>query len=538
MTNAAQAVAGAKAGRREWIGLGVLALPTLLIALDIGVLFLALPQLSDDLGTSGTEQLWITDIYGFMLAGFLITMGNLGDRIGRRKLLLIGAAAFGAASLLAAYASSPGMLIAARALLGIAGATLNPSTLALISNMFRDDRERGIAISLWATCQFGGSAVGPLVGGLMLDHFWWGSVFLLGVPVMVVLLVAGPLLLPEYRTGRASGPLDLISVGLSLLAILPVIYGVKELAAGGAHSSTPLALLSLAVGLGAGAVFLRRQRTLASPLVDLRLFGRPAFSFALAGMAVASGAFAGTSFLTSQYIVTVAELSPTAAGLWQAPTGGGIAAGVLLAPLFLRWVKPLTAMVGGLCVSFLALLGLTQVGDDGSVLGVVVCIALVAFGVGPLFALGTGLVVGAVPVEKAGSAASLSESSNVLGSTLGLAFLGTLGAAFYRDEMAGQVPASLPAPLAEAAQETVAGGTAAARELSGGTAQDLVTASHDAFTSSLHTVSWVASAAVAAVAVAVAFKLREKDPAERPGTPEPARTEATAAAPAAERTEV
>ncbi|MFF9344839.1 MULTISPECIES: MFS transporter [unclassified Streptomyces] len=535
MTNAAQAVAGAKAGRREWIGLGVLALPTLLIALDIGVLFLALPQLSDDLGTSGTEQLWITDIYGFMLAGFLITMGNLGDRIGRRKLLLIGAAAFGAASLLAAYASSPGMLIVARALLGVAGATLNPSTLALISNMFRNDRERGLAISLWATCQFGGAAVGPLVGGLMLDHFWWGSVFLLGVPVMVVLLVAGPLLLPEYRTGGSSGPLDLISVALSLFAILPVIYGVKELAAGGAHSSAPTALLSLAVGLGAGAVFLRRQRTLADPLVDLRLFGRPAFSFALAGMAVASGAFAGTSFLTSQYIVTVAELSPTAAGLWQAPTGGGIAAGVLLAPLFLRWMKPLTAMVGGLCVSFLALLALTQVGGDGSVFGVVVCIALVAFGVGPLFALGTGLVVGAVPVEKAGAAASLSESSNVLGSTLGLAFLGTLGAAFYRDGMTGQVPASLPAPLAEAAQETVAGGTAAARELSGGAAQDLVTASRDAFTSSLHTVSWVASAAVAAVAVAVAFKLREKDPAERSGTPEPA--EATAEA-VAERTGV
>ncbi|MFD7703183.1 MFS transporter [Streptomyces caelestis] len=509
MTNAAQAPAGVKAGRKEWIGLGVLALPTLLIALDIGVLFLALPQLSEDLGTSSTEQLWITDIYGFMLAGFLITMGNLGDRIGRRRLLLIGAAAFGTASLLAAYASSPGMLIAARALLGIAGATLNPSTLALISNMFRDDRQRGLAISLWATCQFGGSALGPLVGGLLLDHFWWGSVFLLGVPVMAVLLVAGPLLLPEYRTGRASGPLDLVSVALSLLALLPIVYGIKELAAGGAHSSPTVALAALTVGLVAGVLFLRRQRTLDDPLVDLGLFGKPAFSIALAAMALASGAFAGTSFLTSQYVMSVAELTPAAAGVWQAPTGGGIAAGVLLAPLFLRWVTPLTAMVGGLCVSAAALLALTQVGSEGGLVAVVGCIALVAFGVGPLFALGTGLVVGAVRVEKAGAAASLSESSNVLGSTVGLAVLGTLGAAVYRDDVAGAVPASLPDAVEEGARETVAGGTAAADGLAGDAAHELLSAVRDAFTHSLNTVSWVACATVAAVALVIAVRLRE-----------------------------
>lgn len=171
-----------RAGRREWTGLAVLALPTLLIALDIGALFLALPHLSADLDASGTQQLWITDSYGFMLAGFLITMGTLGDRIGRRKLLLIGAAAFGVASVLAAYSTSAEMLIATRALLGVAGATLGPSTLALISTMFRDERQRGVAISLWATCQFGGAALGPVIGGVMLEHFWWGSVFLLGCP--------------------------------------------------------------------------------------------------------------------------------------------------------------------------------------------------------------------------------------------------------------------------------------------------------------------------------------------------------------------
>ncbi|MCY0942927.1 MFS transporter [Streptomyces antarcticus] len=509
MTNAAQAPAG-KAGRREWIGLGILALPTLLIALDIGVLFLALPQLSGDLGTSGTEQLWITDIYGFMLAGFLITMGNLGDRIGRRKLLLIGAAAFGAASILAAYANSPEMLIAARALLGIAGATLNPSTLALISNMFRDDKQRGVAISLWATCQFGGAALGPLVGGLMLDHFWWGSVFLLGVPVMVVLLVAGPRLLPEYRTSDSGRRLDLVSVVMSLLAILPTIYGIKELAAGGAQSSEGVAWAALAIGLAFAVAFVRRQGTLKDPLVDLQLFSEPAFAITLGAMALASGAFAGTSFLTSQYIMSVADLTPTAAGLWQAPTGGGIAAGVLLAPLFLRWMTPRTAMVGGLTLSALAYLVLTQVGAEGGLVTVVVCIALVAFGVGPLFALGTGLVIGSAPVEKAGAAASLSESSNVLGSTLGLAVLGTLSAAVYRDEVSGAVPDTLASPAAKAAQETVAGGTASAAELGGDAGQALLSAAREAFTSGLNTVSWVAATVAVAVGVAVAVVLREK----------------------------
>ncbi|AYV33077.1 Antiseptic resistance protein (plasmid) [Streptomyces sp. ADI95-16] len=499
---------GLRAGRREWIGLAVLALPTLLIALDIGVLFLALPHLTEDLGTSATEQLWITDIYGFMLAGFLITMGKLGDRIGRRRLLMIGGAAFGIASVVAAYAGTPWMLIAARALLGIAGATLNPSTLALISNMFRDDRQRGLAISLWAACQFGGAALGPAIGGLMLKHFWWGSVFLLGVPVMLVLLVAAPRLLPEYRNERAS-ELDLVSVALSLSALLPIVYGIKELAAGDAETPT-VALLALAVGAASALAFVRRQRRIDDPLVDLRLFGRPAFSIALAAMALASGSFAGTSFLTSQYIQSVAGLTPAEAGLWQAPTGGGIAAGVLMAPLFVRWVKPLTAMVGGLAVSTAGLLVLALVGSGSGVAVVVVGVALVAFGVGPLFGLGTGLVVGSVPVEKAGSAASLSESSNVLGSTLGLALLGTVGTAVYRDLMSADLPDGLTSHAADTARETLAGAAVAADTLPGLTGQSLLDTARDAFTSGLNTVAGVSAAIVATLAVLLGTTLRER----------------------------
>ncbi|HEX4705276.1 MAG TPA: MFS transporter [Pseudonocardiaceae bacterium] len=495
-----------RAGRREWIGLAVLALPTLLIALDIGVLFLALPHLSADLGATGTEQLWITDIYGFMLAGFLITMGTLGDRIGRRRLLLIGAAAFGGASILAAYSTSPGMLIVARGVLGIAGATLGPSTLALISNMFTDGRQRGLAISLWGACQFGGAALGPVIGGLMLSHFWWGSVFLLGVPVMVVLLVAGPVLLPEYRNAGA-GRIDPVSVLLSLVAVLAVVYGIKELAAG--DDATPLpAALAIVVGVVSGVLFLRRQRRLADPLVDLRLLAKPQIRVVLAAMALGSGALAGTSLLTTQYVQSVVGLSPALAGVWQAPTGLGIAFGVLVSPALVAKVRPTTAIVAGLCVSAVALVLLTRLDGGGGLALVVVCIALVAFGVGPLFALGTGLVVGTAPPAKAGSVAALSETSNVLGSTLGLALLGTVGTAVYRDHLAHAAPPDVPAAAIATARQTIGGAAAVVRQLPSRPGADLLDTARIAFTNGLTVVATIGAVLVVGVALLVGIALR------------------------------
>lgn len=494
--------AGPRAGRREWIGLAVLALPTLLVALDIGALFLALPHLSADLGASGTQQLWITDIYGFLLAGFLITMGTLGDRIGRRKLLLIGAAAFTVASVLAAYATSPEMLIAARALLGIAGATLSPSTLALISNMFRDAKQRGLAISLWATCQFAGAALGPVIGGLLLEHFWWGSVFLLGVPIMALLMLVGPALLPEYRDTNA-GRLDMTSVALSLATILPIIYGIKELTVHGTQTLT-MPLAAIAAGTAMGLLFTRRQLRLTSPLLDLRLFSDRSFSTALSAMLLASAALAGTSLLTSQYVQSVVGLSPAQAGLWQAPTGLGIAAGVLLAPAITQRIKPATAIMTGLALSVVGLLLLTQVGSTGALGIVVLGIAIVAFGVGPLFVLGTGLVVGSAPPEKAGSAASLSETSNVFGSTLGLALLGSIGAAVYRHQIAD----ANPAQTAHAAGETIAGAVAAAQHLPAQAATELLEIARNAFTTGLNVVAAIGAAIVIALAILTATTLR------------------------------
>ena len=486
-----------RAGPREWLGLAVLTLPTLLVALDISVLFLAMPALSADLGATGVQQLWITDSYGFLVAGFLITMGTLGDRIGRRKLLLIGAAAFAACSVLAAFAPNPGTLIAARALLGIAGATLGPSTLALISTLFKDGKQRGTAISVWALCQFGGSALGPVVGGVLLAHFWWGSVFLLGVPVMVLLLVLGPLCLPEYRA-PAPGKLDLVSVALSLAAVLPAVWGIKELAAGGGR--TP-AVAAVVAGAGFGFAFLRRQGRLRTPLLELSLFRMPRVGTVLVAMLLTASFMAGSGMLVSQQFQLVFGQTPLSAAVWFAPMGLGLAIGSFLTPMLLRRISERTAMVGGLA---LGVPGFLLVATGGGLLPTTLGLFVVALGNGPLVALGTGLVVGSVPPERAGSAASTSETGLNLGATLGMALLGTAAAAVFKHGV--QVPAGAPAE----AGETLAGAEQAARSLDPAAAHELLASGQAAFTAGVTTTAWLSAAAFAVLTVVVGFALRRK----------------------------
>lgn len=387
------------AGRREWLGLAVLALPTLLLSLDISVLYLALPHLSADLGADSTEQLWIMDVYTFMLAGFLITMGGLGDRIGRRKLLLIGATAFGVASAVAAYATSPEMLIATRALMGIAGATLMPSTLALITNMFANVQQRARAIGVWASCMMVGAAIGPVVGGVLLDAFWWGSVFLMGVPVMVLLLVVAPVLLPEFRETSA-GAVDPTSVALSLITILAVVYGLKEIAHTGVQA---LPVAAIAVGLIVAAIFARRQRRLTNPLLDLRLFRNRSLSIALGIIVVGGVLLSGIFLLISQHLQLVNGLTASAAGLWLAPVGLSVALGAMTAPSIARRMHPGHVIAAGLALSAIGCLLLTLVDSTGGLSLLVAGIIVVYLGVGPAMALGVDLVVGSAPTGEGGS---------------------------------------------------------------------------------------------------------------------------------------
>jgi MFS transporter, DHA2 family, multidrug resistance protein len=505
LTSTTATVAGPRAGRREWIGMAVLALPTLLLALDMSVLYLALPHLSADLGADSTQQLWIMDIYGFMIAGFLITMGTLGDRIGRRRLLLIGASAFGAASVAAAYAASPVMLIATRALLGVAGATLMPSTLALISNMFRDARQRGLAIAVWMSCFMGGTAVGPIVGGVLLEHFWWGSAFLLGVPVMALLLVAAPLLLPEFRDPHA-GRLDLASVALSLATMLPVIYGLKETARG---DWQVLPVVAIVAGVASGIVFVRRQRRLADPLLDLRLFTNRAFSAALSIMLVAGAVGGGTGLLFSLDLQMVHGFSPLRAGLWQLPSVLAMIVATMLAPVLARRIRPQTVIAVGLLVAAGGYLLVTQVPATGGVAVLVVGLVIATAGAGVGMPLTTGLVLGAAPPEKAGSASALSETSGELGIALGVAVLGSLATVAYRGQIT--IPDGVPSVAADTARESIAGAVATAQSLPAGLGEDLLQGAREAFTTGLQVVAGfnaVVLVALAALTVTVLSSLR------------------------------
>lgn len=483
LARARSALTSAGAGPvRSWLGLALLMLPTLIVAMDLTALLLALPKLSADLGATAVEQLWTSDSYGLTVAALVITMGTLGDRIGRRKLLLIGAAAFATLSLLAAFSTSPLMLIAARALLGVAGATLTPSTLALITNMFDDDHRRGRAIAVWATCQFTGGALGPVLAGLLLQHFWWGSVFLLAVPPMLLLLFTGPFLLPEHRAPQP-GRLDPASVALSLTAVLLLIYALKQSTAEG---KILLPAAAFVVGTTLAVVFVRRQKRLPAPLLDLRLFHNRTFTAVLIALVGAGIAMAGTGLLVTQYLQGVRGFSPVASALLFAPMGLGVAAGTLTAPAVARHLAPITAIATGLAVSALgSLLLLTD-----SLPLILVGITVLALGTGPLFALGTGLIVNSVPPSRAGSAASMSETGNYFGGSLGFALLGVLAAVVYRSHMNGTSD-SLPSALA------------ASHHLPAAQAAHLLAEAHQAFTASLHVTALVAALLLTALAVLI-----------------------------------
>ncbi len=342
-----QSTAELKATRREWVGLGVIALPCMLYSMDLTVLNLAIPQMASDLKPTAAQLLWIIDIYGFMVAGFLMTMGTLGDRIGRRKLLLIGAAAFGVASILAAFSNSAEMLIVTRAILGVAGATLAPSTLSLLTNMFRDPTERTFAISMWISSYSVGAIIGPLVGGLLIQYFWWGSVFLAGVPVMILLLLLGPSLLPEFRDPDA-GRLDVISALLSLMAVLLFIYGMKNMAEHG-FGWEPLGFM--VAGIAVAIAFLRRQATLADPLIDLKLFQSLSFNAALGINMLGIFFMFGAFIFMAQYFQLVAGLTPLEAGLWSVPSALVFTAVSFMTPMLVSRMRPAYLLAGGMLVS-------------------------------------------------------------------------------------------------------------------------------------------------------------------------------------------
>ncbi|BAN03537.1 MFS transporter [Ilumatobacter coccineus] len=480
--------------RRRWWALMVLTLPVLIISMDATILGFAVPSLSETLEPSSSELLWIVDIYSFVLAGMLVTMGALGDRIGRRRLLMIGAAGFSVASVLAAFSTNPEMLIAARAMLGVAGATLMPSTLSLIRNVFADERERQTAIAIWASSFAFGSALGPIVGGFLLEHFWWGAVFLVGVPITTALLVVAPRLVPE-SSDPSPAPFDATSAALSLVTMLPTVYAVKMFTE---HGLGPMVVGAAIVGVSAGVVFVRRQQRITDPMIDVSLFTVPRFRMAVSGNLIAAFGFAGSLFFVTQYLQLVVGMSPLRAGLQLLPAAGSSITFTLLAPVVARRLGAFSVIAGGLAMGSIGFAMLTQVSADGSLALTTAAVIVLNAGLGASMTVAVDGILAAIPPERAGAGASVSETAIEIGIALGTAVLGSIAAAVYRGGFADLD--GVPDEAIDASRETLGAAIAIADSLGGDSADALRAAADSAFTDGFHAAALTASAAMVVVA--------------------------------------
>ena len=504
----------AKATARDWAGLAVLALPCLLVSLDAEVLTLAGPRLAADLRPTNVQLLWIMDSYVFVVGGSLIAMGVLGDRIGRRRLLLAGAAAFAVASLLAAFARSPAQLIAARVLMGLAGASLMPSTLALIRTMFADPRQRATALGVWSASFALGGVAAPLIGGVLLEHFWWGSVFVIAVPATAVLLVLGPFLLPESKDRTATG-FDGLGAALTLTAVLSFVYGVKRLAASG-WSWVPV--LAVVASVVLGALFVRRQRRHPSPLLDLTLFRDPRVTVALTGNALSYFVLYGTQLAIAQYLQLALGMAPLRAGLWTLPSVLAYLGSSFAGPMLARRFPPGRVVAAGLVVMSAGFAALATVGAGAGLPAVVTGTVTFSIGLAPVYILTTELVVSTVRPERAGMAAAVTETGAELGGALGIAILGSLAVAVYRRRIPGD--------------GTFADSVSEAAALPGRLGEGLLKHAAEAYTQAFTLMSITAAALVAAAAV-LAFVVLRPAPAPAPApAPSPAPAPALASAPA------
>jgi DHA2 family multidrug resistance protein-like MFS transporter len=490
-----------RADRRAWLGLAVLFLPTLLVAVDNTVLSFALPAISQALSPSAPQLLWIVDVYPLALAGLLVTMGTLGDRVGRRRLLLIGVAGFGAVSAAAAFATDATQLILARALLGVFGAMLMPSTLALLRTLFVDRNQRRLALAIWATGFAAGAALGPVIGGVMLEHAWWGSVFLVNVPVMLLLLALAPGVLPESRTPTA-GHLDLLGLLLSMLTMVSFVLAVKTL-----DGDVPLALAELTVAVVGGVSFVARakarRRAGREPLLDVELFAAPLFRLAALANATTMFAYVGLLFLLTQYLQLVAGLSPLHAGLLLVP--GSVvtmAAGVGAARLA-RYAPFRVLVPVGLLLAA-AGYGVYAVVDGLG--GALIASVLLGAGIGLSETLTNDAILASAPAARAGSASAVSETAYETGAVLGTAALGSVFGSVYAAALA--VPTSIGPVFAHDARETLGGAVALAGEVGGVEGRKLAEAATAAFVHSAAVTSSVAAAVLVGVAVTVVAGLR------------------------------
>lgn len=492
---------------RSWVGLGLLMIPAFMAALDMTVLFLAIPAIAADLLPSGTQQLWVLHIGDIAGASLVLTAGRLVDRFGPRRLLVLGLMGYGMASALAAFAPSVELLILARGLLGASAVTMTPAGMALLRYMFPEPRGFSTALALFMAAFSGGMALGPPVGGLLLESFWWGSIFLVNVPVAIAVVLLAGRLLPEVG-GTGQGRIDLTSVLLSAGGVAGIVFGAQELAAGGGG------LVHVAVVAGALAVlvvFVRRQQSLAAPLLDLSLFRSMPFSIALATILSVIAVSAGADLQFAQHLQVVIGHSALTAGVLLVFPALGSMLATAASPLLLRHLRPGSAIAAGLLTALIGGIGMLQIltaGAGASTTLLMAAATVMAVGVAPVFALGTNVVLSSVPVAQTGSAQAMQEVGGSLGNTAGLSLGGSIAYLGYTGALQGSMPDGVPAESALQSQQSVGGALAAAEDLPPDLAAQLHEATQVAFTAATRDAYLLAVVGFAALAVVVRWGLR------------------------------
>ncbi|MDI2130594.1 MFS transporter [Yinghuangia seranimata] len=479
---------------RKWATVAVGCLANVVLGIDLTALHLAIPGLVADLDPSANQILWIADSYGFALAGFLITMGVLGDRIGRKRLFLFGTLAFAATSLLTAYAWNAETLILARTLLGVSGATIMPSALSVTRNVFTDPKERTTAVGIGMGVGALGVGLGPVFGGLMLDHFWWGSVFLINVPLMAVTCVLALFIWPESKDPNPHR-FDLVSVPLSLVGVLGFVYAVKEAAANGVMQGR--VAISLVLGLLAGIAFVVRQQRISYPLIDVSLFRQQAFTGSVLANMFSMFALIAQSLLFAQYFQLVLGWSPLKAGLAGLP--GGVCAmigGALAAPLITAFGR---ARVVGIGMAVAAAgFGLYMLsGTSADYLVLLVAMVPCAMGMGMAMTVTGDTILASVPKDRAGAASAISETATELGGALGMAVLGSVLNGVYRNEI--DVPAGVPESARGSVEDSIGSALTSAVTMPADVAGRVVDAARSAFVDGMH-MALLTSAALALLA--------------------------------------
>lgn len=492
-----------RATARSWIGLVVLVLPLLLIAIDGTVLLMALPEISAELSPTGTEQLWMIDMYSLILASLLVAMATVGERFGRRRNLLIGAVLFTIASVLGALSTSAWMLIGARALLGVGGAIMMPSTLSLVRNMFLDREQRRYAMAIWGAMASVGAAAGPILGGWIIEAFSWHAAFLMNIPVMVLLLILGPLLLPESRNPELRS-IDLLSVGLSLVGLFGIVYGIKTLAAD-KDDDMILGIIAAGVGILAIVLFVRRQLRLATPLLNVRLFTIPYFRGAVVTDVLSIFAMVGSLVALVQFLQLVSGFGPLEAGIWLIPQAIFAATAGFIAASLARHFLPAYIIVSGLMIAVIGF-GLTLLlSPSSSPWLIATLLSLVALGAGMGLTLSNDIIMSSVKPEHAGQAAATSETGYEVGTTMGTAVLGGILVAWYSRVAAdGLTGLGLPEALEARASSTMAEALQVSREIGGTAGAEVVDVASRAFTDAI-TVTGLAGAGVMLLAAVWAF---------------------------------